>query len=142
MAYVAPTVAELKAAFPRFDAVAEATVQLWLDRAGRDVGETWTEGDYAHAIMLMAAHLMTTEGLGTGAEAEAAAAGASGFQRMRSGSLELERAAGTAAERNNPLLATTYGKRFVELARKNLRGPRITATGALPTTCAPYCLPE
>jgi hypothetical protein len=129
MAYVDATAADLKAAFPRFDAVPDPTVEFWLTQARRSVDQSWTEGDYAMGQMLLAAHLMTLEGLGTGAEAEAAANGASGFKTIRSGSLTLERFDKGSASGST---GTSYGDRFAALARLNVGGPRVAATGVIP----------
>ena len=128
MAFTDPTAAELKAAFPPFVAVDDGTVGYWLGRAGRVVDQDWPEDDGPHGMMLLAAHYMVQQGLGTGAEAEAAAAGASGFKRIKSGALEIERGEAGSGE----YASTTYGLQFQVLLRAIRGGPRTTATGALP----------
>lgn len=134
MAYTAPTAAELKAAFPAFAAVDDSTVDYWITRANRSVDQTWTEADYTFAIMLLACHMMTINGLGTGAAAEAAAAGASGFKIMRSGALTLERFDNTSAgaSAGSGYDATSYGQQFYALLRVNRGGARVTPTGTVP----------
>ena len=68
--------------------------------------------------MLYAAHLLTLDGLGTGAEAAMAAAAALGFQSMQSGSLQLT--ARTRTRRGKSVLdETTYGRRFAALLKVN-----------------------
>jgi hypothetical protein len=121
------TAADLKAAFPAFAAVADGQVGYWLTRAARTVDDSWAEADRDHAQMLLAAHLMVTNGLGTGAEAAAAAAGASGFKSMRSGALSLDR--GDAP--TDGYASTQYGRQFAALLALNHGGPRVTSTGAL-----------
>lgn len=138
------TPAQLKALFPAFAGVADTMVQAWLDRAARVVDESWAEADQQHAQMLLAAHYMTLNGLGTGAEAEMAAAGASGFLSLRSGALSIERATGRNAD---PGLAkmgefgqTAYGRQFFPLLKANRGGVRVTSTGELPS-CGYYQRP-
>lgn len=136
MAYTDATASDLKAAFPRFDAVADVTVEYWLTRAQRSVDDTWTEGDYAMGQMLLAAHYMVLEGLGTGTEAELASKGMAGLKSVRSGSFAFERVDGASSR--NSLASTSYGERFMALARVNVGGPRVTDTGTLPTGTWPY----
>jgi Protein of unknown function (DUF4054) len=115
-----PTAADLTDRFPAFAAVPSATLNAALAEAATRVDSTWTAGDYPLGVMLYAAHVLTLDGLGTGAEAALSAAGALGFQTMRSGSLQLERAAPTSAEgRPSSLEETTYGRRFLTLLRVN-----------------------
>jgi hypothetical protein len=128
MAFTAPTPDDLKTAFPAFNDVEDAAVTYWLTRAARVVDSGWGDDDGPHATILLAAHYLTLQGLGTGAEAEAAAAGASGFKRIKSGSLEMERADGGSGEYDT----TAYGRQFQSLLRTVRGGPRVTGTGTLP----------
>ena len=115
-----PTPADLKARFPGFAAVADAVVQSALDEAALQAGADWAgEADIRLGRLLLAAHILTLDGQGSGAEAAAAAAG--GFRRMRSGALELERAADAGP---GALDSTGYGRRFLELMRRNV--PAVT----------------
>jgi hypothetical protein len=127
MAFTDPIPADLKAAFPAFAAVDDSTITYWLDRAARTVDQGWPEDDGPHARMLLAAHLMVQQGLGTGAEAEAYAAGAGGFKRLKSGALEIER-----GDAGGDLASTSYGAQFAALQRSIVAGPRVTGTGFLP----------
>lgn len=121
----------LISAFPRFAAVPASTIEFWLTRAARGVDTTWTADDREMGQMLLACHLMTLQGLGTGAEAEVAAAGAAGFKRIKSASLELERFDGGAVDASS-LSTTSYGQQFASLRRQNLGGPRVMPTGTAP----------
>ncbi len=132
MSYTAPTAAELQALFPAFAAVETSTIDTWLLRAARIVDESWTEGDFGYGRMLVAAHYMTSVGLGTGAEATAAAAGASGFKSMRSGSLSLDRFDNVSSSAMGEFGTTQYGRMFWPLLRANRGGPRVTPTGTYP----------
>lgn len=132
MAYTDPDADELQAAFPRFAAVEDETVEFWLERARRSVDQSWTEGDYAMGQMLLAAHLMTLQGLGTGAESEAAASGTGEYKTIRSGSVTLERFEQASGGAQGELGSTSYGRQFAALARQNVGGPRVSPTGTLP----------
>jgi Protein of unknown function (DUF4054) len=59
--YTPPTVDEFVAAYPQFDTGLEGedAIQAALNQAGRFVDNTWLEGDYTTAYMLMTAHLLT-----------------------------------------------------------------------------------
>lgn len=133
MAYVDPTADDLKAAFPRFAAVADETVEFWLERARRSVDESWTEGDYAMGQMLLAAHHMTLNGLGTGVEATVAAQGMGDFKSVRSGSFSLDRGDNSSGAAAGTIGSTSYGQQFAALQKLNVGGARVAPTGALPT---------
>ncbi len=116
------TPADLKARFPHFAAVADPVVQTALDEAALLVGADWASTPDARlGRLLLAAHILTLDGQGSGAEAAAAASG--GFRRMRSGVLELERS--DAADAAPGVLGSTgYGRRFLELMQRNV--PAVT----------------
>lgn len=119
MAYTAPTAADLKSRFPAFAAVADATINDALADAARMVDETWTEGDFAAARMLYAAHLMTMDGLGKTTEAKL-----QGFSKLSIGPLSIER--GTQPGAPGELNSTSFGRRFIEMRRRNRGGPLVT----------------
>lgn len=120
--YTDPTPAQFIDRFPRFAAVSPTAIASALKEAEGMVDTSWTEADFAGGRMLWAAHVLTLDGLGGGAEAEAAAAGAGGFKVMKSGALTLERFEGAAG---SGAAATGYGKRWLEMARRNKGGPVI-----------------
>lgn len=129
--YVKPAPGHLMTRYLAFSAVPTATIQYWLTDAERSVDTSWSEGDYAAALMALAAHNMALAGLGT--EAASLAGVPAGITRMKSGSLELgftDAAANARAE--GGYSATRYGKEFIALLRRNRGGPRITATGVAP----------
>jgi hypothetical protein len=134
MAYTDATADDLKTAYPRFAAVEDETVEFWLERARRGVDESWTEGDYAMGQMLLAAHHMTLNGLGTGVEATVAAQGMGDFKSVRSGSFSLDRGEAGSAAAAGTLGSTSYGRQFAALAKLNVGGPRVMATGTIPTS--------
>lgn len=126
-------VAALKAAFLAFAAVPDATVAFWLTRAARQVDASWPDDDRDFGRRLLACHLMTEQGLGTGAEAEMFRAGAAGFDSLKSGSLTLTRAAGNVNGGMGAYGTTQYGRQFATLAMQVRGGARVTDTGAFTT---------
>lgn len=123
MAYDAPTVAQFKARFPRFAAVADAMVTEALDEAGGRVDTTWLEKDFQLARMLYAAHVLTLDGMGTGTESAVAAKGMGEFKTIRSGGLALERFGPERGATTTLLESTSYGRRWMALAILNHGGP-------------------
>ena len=120
MPYIVPAPADLVARFPAFAAVPPATLAQALAEAQSRVDTTWLPADYTIAIMLLSAHTMTLDGLGTGAEAASAAAGTLGYTSLRSGSLSLDRRHPGERGQDTSLLAeTTYGRRFLALLKVN-----------------------
>lgn len=121
--YTVPVAANLKAMFPAFASVPASTINAYIVRGNRMVDTTWTEGDFAYAIMLLACHYMVTAGLGTGAAAQAAAQGLEGFRVIRSASLTLERGGGSALGGASGVpeeyAGSTYGQQFWALLRRN-----------------------
>jgi hypothetical protein len=124
--------AALIAAFPRFADVPPASIEFWLTRAARAVDDSWAEDDRDIGQMLLAAHYLTLQGLGTGAEAEAGANGTGDYRSIRSGAITLERFDRAKNGAQGELASTSYGRQWLALARANRGGPRVTATGTLP----------
>lgn len=136
MAYTIPTAAEFKAAFPAFAAVPDAAIEQALSEATAYEDETWPDQQtYANGLMLLAAHFLTQQGLGTGAEAAAAAGGMSTFQRAKSGTFEFDRGAKAASAGGDPfyddLMSTSYGRRWAALAKRLFSGPLVLGGGVL-----------
>lgn len=134
MAYSAPTKDQFTAIFPAFSAVTDDAYTFWSARAARIVDPiSGCLGDDADlAAMLATAHYLTQAGLGTGSESKTFAQGASGFKRIKSGTIELERADGAGSSDAGEWGATSYGLRLWPMLRACLAGPRVTGTGALP----------
>ena len=120
MPYIIPAAADLAARFPGFAAVAPAVVANAIGEAQSRVDTTWLPEDFTIAIMLLAAHTMTLDGLGTGAEAASAAAGTLGYTSLRAGSLSLDRRhPGEKTQDTSLLSETTFGRRFLALLKVN-----------------------
>lgn len=137
MTYAPPDKATFLALFPSFAAVEAAAYAFWSDRAGRiiDPMQDCLGADTDLAAMLVTAHLLTLQGIGTGAEAEMAAQGASGFKSIKSGTITLERSDSTSATAMGEYGATSYGVQVWPMLRACVSGPRVTGTG---TICGGY----
>lgn len=133
MAYAPPSKATFLAIFPAFTAVADEAYTYWSDRAGRVVNGMvdCLGSDADHAAMLITAHLLTLQGIGTGTEAEMAAQGATGFKSIKSGTISLERADNTSTAGMGEYGATSYGQQVYPMLKACVAGPRVTGTGSL-----------
>lgn len=115
-----PTAAELKVRHPRFAAVDDTTVDVYIAEAGRTVLDTvWAASDYADGVMYLAAHLMEMEGAiaPTGNPV-----GMSGqVKKKKAGEVEIEyHAPANHSQLSDDLYRTTiYGRRYLELAARN-----------------------
>lgn len=138
MAYTQPDAAALKARFPRFDQVADATIEIYLTDARRNVDASWCEDDRALSEMLLAAHNLTLEGLGSGTESELAAEGLGDLKSLRSGSLQFTKSDASMDAAAGTYGSTTYGRRYLQLLKSNRGGARVTPTGAFPRPLYPY----
>lgn len=128
--YAKPLPGHLIARYPAFAAVPVSTIRTWLSDAERFVDTSWAEGDYAAALMSLAAHNMALAGIGTG---NASLAGVPvGITRMKSGSLELGFTDAAAnARMSGTFTATRYGQEYQTLLRRNRGGPLVSSTGVV-----------
>lgn len=133
MAYTPPDKATFTSIFPPFAAVTDEAYTFWSARAARIVDplQACLGDDADLAAMLITAHLLTLQGIGTGAEAEMAAQGASGFKRIKSGTIDLERTDSASAASMGEYGATGYGQQVWPMLKACVAGPRVTGTGAL-----------
>lgn len=129
--YAKPAPGHLTLRYPAFADVPPATIRYWLTDAERSVDTSWSEGDYAAALMALAAHNMTLAG--QGAEASATSDLPPGITAMKIGTLALSfDSAITRAKATGSLESTRYGSEYLTLLRRNRSGPRVTPTGVLP----------
>lgn len=131
MAYTEPTPADLKARYPAFADVADATVQVYLDDTATSVDGGWMQGDYIPAKTALAAHNMALAGLGVQSETDGYAA--AGVNRIRSGNFDVSFSESkVAAASGGGLDATVYGRAYLVILRRNRRGPRFIAAPFAP----------
>lgn len=123
MAYVAPTIADLKARFPGLTAAGDPLLTLVLNEAIAMVGPAWRERDRATAQLYYAAHLLASQGLADGSNGASAVTGP--VKRDRVGDAETEFAglsgSGGAADASD-LGSTIYGQQYRRLLRLNFPG--------------------
>lgn len=113
MAYTKPDLATFRALYPAFDAVADATVEAWIDEGDTETAD-WPDDTRARAVMLYAAHKMASQGLGT----SAIPAGVTSF---KSGTFSATVSDGIASKTG--FAATAYGRDYLALARRDFGGP-------------------
>ena len=111
----APTLADFRTRYPAFAAVADATVQYWLDEGFAEVA-AWREADQPRGALAYAAHKLASQ---TGAAPE-------GVTSFKSGTFSAS-LSDTAANRTG-FAATIYGREFLDLARRSFGGPRLAWT--------------
>jgi hypothetical protein len=114
MSYTVPTASEFKARHTGFASVADGTVTAMLAEASRSVSTCWAEGDYADAIMYLAAHLIAEE---TSAGGTSAASKAGPIKRVKADTVEIEYMGGNVSDASLGL--TIYGRRFLALRHRN-----------------------
>lgn len=122
MAYQQPTPETFKARYPEFTPVSDNLIQLVLNDAFADVGETWLERDRARAQMLLAAHILTMEGEPGRTTTGQGSAGTGFVKRRKVGDVETEFAtpgASSGGGAASGYASTTYGQEFLLLMRKN-----------------------
>lgn len=121
MPYTAPTASDLIARYPPFADVAEGTITYWLTDAARFVDTSWTETDYAPALIAAAAHHMAMNGLGSEA---ALPQGVTSFKSGTfSATVDASQAAATGWK------ATRFGQDYLTLLRRNKGGARVISVG-------------
>lgn len=120
MSFTPPTAAEVKARFPEFAAVADATIEAIIEEAASFVDDTWIEGDAPAAVMFYTAHELVMAGQGTSAAAKLSAIG--DFSRIKSGDLEVSRGTQstvTGSGADGTLAQSRYGLKFLELRARS-----------------------
>ena len=130
MAYSPPTKSAFVAVFPAFAAVTDEAYAFWSARAARIVDplQSCLGDDAELACMLATAHYLAGQGIGTGTDSQLP----QGIQRIKSGTIEIERASGDGAASMGDWGGTSYGQQLFPMLKACLGGPRVSATGALP----------
>lgn len=117
-----PTPTEFKVRHPRFNALSDSAVTLYITEAAASVAASWSEADYKPAIMYLAAHMMVMEGalsptgvaMGVGNQ----------IKKVKAGDVETEfstdaKPAGISGKLWATYGATFYGQRYLDLAARN-----------------------
>ena len=138
MPYDVPTAATLKATYPAFADVADATVDIHLANAAATAVDTsWREADYAPAVVAFAAHKMAL--LNIGDHGQVAAYQRQGVTNIRSGSYGASfDSDAVKAAAGGGLDATPYGLEYKRLLGANKGGPLVVAAPLLPGGTGPF----
>lgn len=112
---------QLKVIFPAFAGVADVTIEYWLTEAA--IVANWGND---HAQMLLAAHYMAINGLGTNAVT-------GGLTSFKSGSVDMKFS--EASSNAIGFAQTIYGQQFSVLLRRRYAGPRVISTGVVECPC-------
>lgn len=141
MAFIEPTIADLRARYPAFAAVADATITYWLTDSARYVDTSWSESDYGPGKVAHAAYEMAQKGvagLAGGDIVGMAAAGVTDFQsgtfRARFSDEAVKKALAGGYQSNQ------YGQDYYDLLQRNKGGPIASAPGSVPCNVYPYGL--
>jgi hypothetical protein len=113
-----PTAAALKARYPEFDGVGNTLVDAVIADAAAYVDDTWREGDRSPAILALAAHMLASEGNGTGG----GSAVSGPVTSVKVGDVSTTFAGHSASGGMSDLsgfAATAYGLAFLRLRRRN-----------------------
>ncbi|WP_310533134.1 DUF4054 domain-containing protein [Novosphingobium sp.] len=113
MAYTAQTVEDFKRRYPAFDAVADATVQYWLEEAETDCA-IWADDTRPRAVLTLTAHNLASNGAISGAIP-------AGLTSFKSGTFSATVSDGLASMTG--YAATTYGREFLAMRRIAFAGP-------------------
>lgn len=125
MAWTVPTPADLKTALPAYAAVADATVQMALDRHGEQVDDSWPDqAQFTAGAILYAAHILFMSGLGPGATS--AERGSLDVKSQQAGDRKIEyfsiKDQGGGA---NWLTFSPSGRELAAMQRRLFGGPRV-----------------
>jgi hypothetical protein len=126
MPYDLPTAAQFKAKFLTFAAIGDPTLDMAITEASASVDRSWIEADYQPAIMYLAAHIMTIDGVLSATvdlENVSSVINSGIVTKMKVGDVDVTlagAASGTAgAGAATGLRSTGYGLRYLELLRRN-----------------------
>lgn len=133
MTYTAPTPADLKARYPAFSDVPDATVTYWLTDAKREADDSWgIATDIAPAQIAVAVHNMMAAGVAGLAQSQVAGLLSQGVTSFRSGSFSAaisEDAVKTALAGGYE--ATAPGREYLRLLARNKAGGMTTGGGTV-----------
>lgn len=126
MPYTIPTLSQFRTKFPTFAGVADATINMAIQEASASVDQSWFEVDYQPAILYLAAHILTIDGvlmdgLQLGAVGGVVAAGLVEEAKVGDAHVKLSGSASGSGGGGSAsgLASTPYGSRYRDLLRRN-----------------------
>lgn len=111
---MAATAAGLKARYPEFASVADATVTIWIGDAARFVDTTWRADDIDRATYALAAHYMASGGALSGAVSLPGP-----ITSMKLGDAAETYGSWGGSMSTSEFSTTTYGVAFLRMLRAN-----------------------
>mgnify|MGYP007083432136 CR=1 FL=1 len=113
-----PRIAELRAMFPAFETVPDATIAFWLRKSDVSIAH-WPADDQNDAALYLAAHNMASLGLGKGT----APAGVTSF---KSGTFSVTMSDKAASATG--YASTIYGRQYLAMCQRIFGGVRLVRT--------------
>lgn len=113
--------ARLVSVFPAFASVSDEAIDYWLEQSA--IVANWGDD---HAQMLLAAHYMAINGLGTNAVS-------GGLTKLKSGTVDMTFSEAKANAIG--FMQTTYGEQFSLILRRRHAGARVISVGRAPCPC-------
>ncbi len=114
--HAAPTADDFRLKFPEFEDLPDVQIDALIAEASRSVDETWTEGDFANAVLYLAAHFnqAATDALDT--------PGGQSIVAEHFGPISVSYGRAQVSGKDNPSIydSTEYGRRFLSLLKKNI----------------------
>jgi hypothetical protein len=127
MPYETVTVEMFRARFPIFDDSPDEQVQLILDEAHNNVGQTWKETDYQPAILYLTAHLLATDASQEGDSVGVGSVGGGAIASESFGGMSISYNTTSGSANSGAVRAfydtTEYGRRYYRIMKNNFGGP-------------------
>lgn len=128
MPYETPTSTQFYERFPSLADTEESLVNTLLAEAARTIDKTYEEGDYQPAILYLAAHLVATDNSAEGEVTEIGGIGGA-IASESFGGMSVSYANGGATKgslsASSSYGSTVFGRRFLEIVRRNKGGPLV-----------------
>lgn len=126
MAYDAPTYAEFIARFPIFDNQIkwpQSLVEAVLVEATNNIDTSWFEQDYKPAIMYQTAHILSIDNAEEGQDPQVGPQTFLSSESFAGMSMSYQQVQGGTLGSSEIWGSTSYGRRYLDLLRKNKPGP-------------------
>ena len=122
MAYEVPTTDDVKERFTRFADVDDDIIDILIAEAIRDIDTSWFEADYINGILYLVAHKMIMEDvLNESSPGFTQSSGEIISEKLGDASVTYSStsANGSSGASGTDYSATVYGRRFLNLLKKN-----------------------
>lgn len=126
MAYEAPTYEEFIARFPAFDDQTrwpQSLVEAVIVEATNNIDTSWVEADYKPAIMYQTAHILSIDNADAGQDPQVGPSTYLSSESFAGMSMSYSQVQGGTLGSSEIWGTTSYGRRYLDLLRKNKSGP-------------------